>query len=104
MRRYREFSGADLLIHDAEYTDEEYRKTEAWGHSRYRDALHLALDARVRKFVCTTRNRERSDDALDAIVDECRRIEKRSGDGMLRLTRGRNRPVKSSCGGAFCSG
>ncbi|MCC6346446.1 MAG: MBL fold metallo-hydrolase [Nitrospirales bacterium] len=72
---YREFSqGADLLIHDAEYTDEEYRKTEAWGHSRYRDALHLALEAGVKRFGLYHHNQERSDDALDAIVDECRRI------------------------------
>ncbi|MBZ0155345.1 MAG: MBL fold metallo-hydrolase [Alphaproteobacteria bacterium] len=72
---YREFSrGADLLIHDAEYTDEEYRKTEAWGHSRYRDALHLALDAGVKRFGLYHHNQDRSDDALDTIVDDCRRI------------------------------
>ena len=31
----------DLLIHDAEYTREEYALTKGWGHSVYLDALDL---------------------------------------------------------------
>ena len=47
---YLKFSrGADLLIHDAEYNEEEYKKTRSWGHSVYIDALNLALDAGVKK-------------------------------------------------------
>ncbi|MDY6862495.1 MAG: MBL fold metallo-hydrolase, partial [Thermodesulfobacteriota bacterium] len=32
-------SGADFLIHDSEYTEDEYKKTKTWGHSLYKDAL-----------------------------------------------------------------
>ena len=34
--------GADLLVHDAEFTDTEYVQTRSWGHSRYLKALELA--------------------------------------------------------------
>ena len=73
---YRDFSaGADLLVHDAEFTDEEYNKrTKTWGHSVYRDALRLALEARVRKFGLFHHNQERSDEGIDEIVADCRKI------------------------------
>ena len=75
-RDYRDFSaGADLLVHDAEFTDEEYNKrTKTWGHSVYRDALRLALEARVRKFGLFHHNQERSDEGVDEIVADCRKI------------------------------
>jgi ribonuclease BN (tRNA processing enzyme) len=73
---YRDFSaGADLLVHDAEFTEEEYNKrTKTWGHSVYRDALRLALEARVRKFGLFHHNQERSDEGVDEIVADCRKI------------------------------
>lgn len=72
---YAEFSrGADLLIHDAEFTDQEYGKTRTWGHSTYRDALRLALAAGVRKLGLFHHNQDRSDDALEDILGDCNRI------------------------------
>ncbi|HUH67361.1 MAG TPA: MBL fold metallo-hydrolase [Syntrophales bacterium] len=78
---YLDFSaGADLLVHDAEFTEEEYeKKTKTWGHSIYRDALRLALDAGAKRFGLFHHNQERSDKALDEIVTDCRRIIKESG-------------------------
>jgi ribonuclease BN (tRNA processing enzyme) len=62
-------------VHDAEFTDEEYNKrTKTWGHSVYRDALRLALEARVRKFGLFHHNQERSDEGVDEIVADCRKI------------------------------
>jgi len=72
---YRDFSAdADLLIHDAEYTGEEYKKTRTWGHSVYEDALKLALDARVPKFGLFHHNQERSDAGIDEMLADCREI------------------------------
>ena len=34
--------GADLLIHDAQFTDEQYAGCIGWGHSTYRHALEYA--------------------------------------------------------------
>jgi phosphoribosyl 1,2-cyclic phosphodiesterase len=72
---YRDFSAAaDLLVHDAEFTEEEYKKTKTWGHSVYRDALRLALEARVVNFGLFHHNQERTDEGIDEIVADCRKI------------------------------
>jgi ribonuclease BN (tRNA processing enzyme) len=65
--------GADLLVHDAEYRPAEYRKTRTWGHSVYTDALRLALDAGVRRLGLFHHNQERTDEAVDEMVEDCRR-------------------------------
>ena len=44
-------AGADLLIHDAQYTTEEYQKRVGWGHSSMRDAIAFATVAGARRFV-----------------------------------------------------
>ncbi len=66
--------GADLLIHDGEYTEEEYLQTRSWGHSRYRDAVQLARDAGVARLGLFHHNQDRTDDAIDVIVQECRAL------------------------------
>ncbi|MCX8042672.1 MAG: MBL fold metallo-hydrolase [Desulfobacterota bacterium] len=71
--------GADLLVHDAEYTDHEYKRTRTWGHSTYRQALALALDAAVRQFGLFHHNQDRSDDDIDKIVHDCRTIIREHG-------------------------
>ena len=71
---YMTFSaGADLLIHDGEYTPEEYEKKIEWGHSTYTDALDLALGAGAREFGLFHINQERFDPEMDAVVEECSR-------------------------------
>ena len=72
-KTYLEFSaGADLLIHDAEYTPEEYESTIEWGHSVFTDALDLALEAGVKQFGLFHLNQERTDLQMDQIVETCR--------------------------------
>jgi phosphoribosyl 1,2-cyclic phosphodiesterase len=66
--------GADLLVHDAEYCPGEYRLTRTWGHSVYTDALRLALDAGVGRLGLFHHSQERTDEALDEMVADCRRI------------------------------
>jgi len=59
---YIEFSeGADLLIHDAEYSDEEYKSKKTWGHSTYLEALDLGLEAGVKKLGLFHLNQNRTD-------------------------------------------
>jgi len=79
---YAEFSSqADLLIHDAEYTPEEYKRFVEWGHSSYADVLELASRANVKKLGLFHLNQDRSDDAMDQIVDVCRQtIDKNNFD------------------------
>ena len=65
-------SKADLLIHDAEFTPDEYHTHMDWGHSAYTDALDLAQQARVKKLGLFHINRERTDKEMDKIVKDCR--------------------------------
>ncbi|MEM7254310.1 MAG: MBL fold metallo-hydrolase [Pseudomonadota bacterium] len=37
----------DVLIHDAQYTPEDYRAKRGWGHSCYVDTVNAAIDANV---------------------------------------------------------
>lgn len=72
-----ECHGADLLFHDAQYTEEEYATTRGWGHSTFTDAVDLALEAGVKRLGLFHHDPNRTDDELDRIVDECReRIQK----------------------------
>ncbi len=40
---------ANLFIHDAQYTPEDYTKKRGWGHSCYTDTAHFAMDANVKQ-------------------------------------------------------
>ncbi len=74
-RDYLNFSeGADVLMHDAEYTAEQYKITRGWGHSIYTDALRLAMEAGVKQFGLFHHNQDRSDAELDRMVEDCREI------------------------------
>lgn len=66
--------GADLLFHDAEYRPDDYPQTRTWGHSVFTVALRLALDAGVSRFGLFHHNQDRTDRAIDEMVDECRKI------------------------------
>jgi ribonuclease BN (tRNA processing enzyme) len=71
---YAEFSSdADLLIHDAEFTPEEYERYIEWGHSSYADVLDLAFQANIKKLGLFHLNQGRTDDAMDDIVNICRK-------------------------------
>ena len=70
-RRIEEFArGADLLIGDAQYTDEEYKSRRGWGHSTFANALDLALRAGVGQLAFFHHEPARSDEQLDRIIDE----------------------------------
>ncbi|MBU0533868.1 MAG: MBL fold metallo-hydrolase [Candidatus Omnitrophica bacterium] len=76
---YMEFSsGADLLIHDSEYTEKDYKTKKDWGHSIYKDALKLAMASKVKKFGLFHHNQDRTDKDLDKIVRNCENIIKKT--------------------------
>jgi phosphoribosyl 1,2-cyclic phosphodiesterase len=63
---------ADLLVHDAEFTHDEYHKSRiSWGHSCSRDALELAMDAGVKRLGLFHLNQDRSDGEVDMMVNDC---------------------------------
>ena len=64
--------GADLLIHDAQYTAAEYPSKIGWGHSSTEFVVKLAQHADVKHVVLTHHDPLRTDGALDGIVEEVR--------------------------------
>lgn len=65
-------AGADLLLHDAMYTDAEYARHPGWGHSTFRQAVRLAEDAGVRRLGLFHHAPDRTDDDLDRVAGELR--------------------------------
>jgi phosphoribosyl 1,2-cyclic phosphodiesterase len=56
--------GADLLVHDAQYTAEELRTRRGWGHSSFDQALQVAEIAGVKRLAITHHDPEHDDDFL----------------------------------------
>lgn len=74
--------GSDLLVCDAQYTEDEYRVKRTWGHSRFTDSLRLALNAGVRRVALFHHDPGHSDEQIDAMGRECAELARRSGGGL----------------------
>jgi phosphoribosyl 1,2-cyclic phosphodiesterase len=61
---------ADLLIADAQYTDDEYDTKVGWGHPRANTVVDLACQAGVRRLALTHHDPMHSDREIDVIVGE----------------------------------
>ena len=59
---------ADLLIHDAQYTEAEYRSKKTWGHSTYSQVIMLAMSARAQRLGFFHHDPERTDEEIDKLV------------------------------------
>ena len=53
--------GADLLIHDAHYTESERAQNVNWGHSSFDQAIRLTEEAGVKKLLMTHHNPDYND-------------------------------------------
>ena len=65
--------GADLVIHDAQYTAAEYLQKIGWGHSPMEYAVDVALAAGVKQLALFHHDPTHDDDTLDRLVEVCRR-------------------------------
>ncbi len=62
--------GADLLIHDAQYTEAEYEEHIGWGHSSIRQAMSYASIAGVARLVAIHHDPAREDSEIDRMIEE----------------------------------
>ena len=72
-------SGADLVIHDSQYTAEEYRGHEGWGHSSMEQAVRIACDAGVKCLHLFHHDPSHDDESLDRMLEKARGIAAGSG-------------------------
>ena len=71
-QRHVEFlASADLVIHDAQYTLEEYPSKLTWGHSPAELVVDFALAAGVKRLALFHHDPLRDDAALDQLVESC---------------------------------
>jgi len=66
-------NGADVLIHDATYTPEEYVDRVGWGHSHYLFTLKVAAEGNVKRLILFHHDPSHSDDKVDDILKKCQK-------------------------------
>ena len=65
---------ADILIHDAQYTPEDYEKKKGWGHSCYKDVINMAIDANVKNLYLFSHVPNNDDEVVNMILEESLKI------------------------------
>jgi len=63
---------ADLVIHDAQYTLEEYPSKVGWGHSPYERVVDYAIAARAKRLALFHHDPLRNDEEMDGLVEKAR--------------------------------
>jgi phosphoribosyl 1,2-cyclic phosphodiesterase len=63
--------GADVLIHDAQYTPEEIGDRRGWGHSDFLSAVDLGIKASVGRLILFHHDPTRKDPEVTAIMEAC---------------------------------
>ena len=66
--------GADLVVHDAQYTDSEYPAKATWGHSTIAYSVHVAAEAGARALALFHHDPTHLDDDLDRILAGAREL------------------------------
>jgi phosphoribosyl 1,2-cyclic phosphodiesterase len=66
----RFYSGADILIHDTQYTAGEFEKHLGWGHSSFEYAIEAACQTGVKKLIFFHHDPNNTDERLDALYKQ----------------------------------
>lgn len=69
----------DVLILDAQYTDDEYQEHIGWGHGSLSRVVSLALEAKVRKLILFHHDPNHNDEMIDEMVERARLLVVESG-------------------------
>ncbi len=84
--------GADILIHDAQYTPHDYDRKRGWGHSCYIDTVNSAIDAGVRSLYLYHHDPGYDDEQVFAIHKHaCEIIAERGSDMHCEVAREGNK-------------
>lgn len=70
---------ADILIHDAQYTPEEYKNRVQWGHSPYDFTVNVALKAKVKQLVLYHHDPVHDDAFVDEMLYSAQKISRDAG-------------------------
>jgi CheY-like chemotaxis protein len=82
-RRHAQFmAGADVVVHEAQYTPEEYSAKKNWGHTTYEYVVQIAAAAGVRKLFLTHHDPLHDDAFILEIERRAREIAEQAGSSM----------------------
>jgi len=66
--------GADLVVYDATYTDQEFESKIGWGHSTWQEAVRLCTAADVKQLAIFHHDPDHEDDFMQGIEQEAREM------------------------------
>jgi phosphoribosyl 1,2-cyclic phosphodiesterase len=72
-------TGCDILILDAQYTDDEYHSHIGWGHGSLSGCIALAIDAQVKKLVLFHHDPNHDDAMLDQMLKQAQALAAKTG-------------------------
>ena len=75
-------NGADLLLHDSQYTEEEYPGRVGWGHSSIAHMVTFALITKVRRLLMFHHDPLHSDAQLESMLVRARELWGEQSDGV----------------------
>jgi phosphoribosyl 1,2-cyclic phosphodiesterase len=67
-------AGADLVVYDCMYTDDEYRRYVGWGHSTWQEGVRLCKHAGAKRMVVFHHDPDHDDEMLDGIAREVEKL------------------------------
>ena len=73
---------ADILIHDAQYTEDDMPLKHGWGHSLISQVTELGKSAEVKNLVYYHHDPERTDDLLDKELEKAATTLKKNGSSV----------------------
>jgi len=80
---------ADVLIHDAQYSTEEFQKHPGWGHSSYDCAIDAASQAGVKKLVFFHHDPNHTDEQLGSLEEKYKEeVKGKSGPEIIMAREG----------------
>ena len=93
--------GADLLIHDAQYTDEEFAQKGHWGHSTVGYAIRVAAESGAERLALFHHDPTHGDDELDRIVESATALAEAAGVEVFAAAEGQSLLVGEPVQGAL---
>jgi phosphoribosyl 1,2-cyclic phosphodiesterase len=75
-------AGASVLLHDAQYTEDEYPTRVGWGHSSIADMVSFAMVAKVQRLFMFHHDPLHSDGQLEAMLLRSRELWGQDRDGL----------------------
>lgn len=90
--------GADVLIHDAQYTTAEFDRKRTWGHCTVEYAVWIAAEAGVRTLVLFHHDPAHDDDLVDVLASSAAACGRRHGVEVIAAREGLELTLEPAAG------